>query len=147
MYTYLDFEDSIKELEESIVEARLKGDHHAVLTFEKKLEEKIKQVYTNLSDYQKLQLARHPDRPYALDYIHLIMHDYYEIHGDRHFSDDLAIVCFMGYIDNQRAIVIGQEKGRGTKVKIKRNFGMPNPEGYRKAVSYTHLTLPTRRTV
>jgi len=134
MHTYLDFENSIKEIEESIVDANLKGDSYAVSSFKDKLEKNIQKVYTSLSDYQKLQLARHPDRPYALDYIHLIMNDYYEIHGDRHFRDDPSIVCFMGYIDNQRAIVIGQEKGRGTKVKIKRNFGMPNPEGYRKVL-------------
>jgi acetyl-CoA carboxylase carboxyl transferase subunit alpha len=93
----------------------------------------------SLSDYQKLQLARHPDRPYALDYIRLIMDDAYEIHGDRAFRDDPAILCYMGYIDGQKTMLIGEQKGRGTKHKLKRNFGMPNPEGYRKALRAVKL--------
>jgi acetyl-CoA carboxylase carboxyl transferase subunit alpha len=139
LHIYLDFEEPIKEIEDSIVEARLKGDDHAVDSFEKKLDASIEKVYTNLDDYQKLQLARHPDRPYSLDYINLIMNNAHEIHGDRHFRDDPAIVCYMGYIDDKRAIVIGQEKGRGTKVKIKRNFGMPSPEGYRKVLRIVQM--------
>ncbi|HOI82726.1 MAG TPA: acetyl-CoA carboxylase carboxyl transferase subunit alpha, partial [Campylobacterales bacterium] len=90
-------------------------------------------------DYQKLQLARHQDRPYALDYIDLIMTDAYEIHGDRHFRDDSSIVCFIGKIGDVKCVVIGEEKGRGTKNKIQRNFGMPHPEGYRKALRTAKL--------
>lgn len=86
-----------------------------------------------------MQLARHPDRPYALDYIDLILNDAYEIHGDRAFRDDPAIVCFMGYLGEKKLIVIGEQKGRGTKEKIARNFGMPHPEGYRKALRVARL--------
>jgi len=82
---------------------------------------------------------RSPDRPYSMDYIKLIMRDYYELKGDRHFRDDPSIVCFIGYIDDVKTMIIGQEKGRGTKVKLKRNFGMPKPEGYRKSLRMAKL--------
>ena len=134
MHTYLEFEQPIQEIEESIASAKLKNDTHAITLFEQKLHTTIEKTYSGLSDYQKLLLARHPQRPYSLDYIKLMMRDAYEIHGDRHFRDDPAIVCFIGYIGEQKCVVIGQEKGRGTKIKIKRNFGMPNPEGYRKVL-------------
>ena len=134
MATYLDFELKIKTLQENIATAQLKGDTHAIEILQKDLEKEVERVYSNLSDYQKLQLARHPDRPYAMDYIGILLKDSIEIHGDRHFSDDNAIVCFLGKIDHQKAMVIGEEKGRGTKNKLQRNFGMPNPEGYRKAL-------------
>ena len=134
MATYLDFEVKIKTLQENIATAQLKNDMHAIEILKKDLEKEVNKVYSHLSDYQKLQLARHPDRPYAMDYIHLILKDYMEIHGDRHFSDDNAIVCFLGKIEEQKVMIIGEEKGRGTKNKIQRNFGMPNPEGYRKAL-------------
>jgi len=132
--TYLDFEDKIKKLEEDITVAKTKSDEHAVEILEKKLEKEVEKTFKNLSDYQKLQLARHPDRPYAMDYIRGLMTDAYEIHGDRHFDDDKAIVCFLGYIGEQKVMVIGEQKGRGTKNKLVRNFGMPSPEGYRKAL-------------
>ncbi len=134
MATYLDFEDKIKKLEEDITIAKTKSDEHAVEILEKKLEKEVEKTFKNLSDYQKLQLARHPDRPYAMDYIRGLMTDAYEIHGDRHFDDDKAIVCFLGYIGEQKVMVIGEQKGRGTKNKLMRNFGMPSPEGYRKAL-------------
>ena len=134
MATYLDFELKIKTLQENIATAKLKGDTHAIEILQKDLEKEVERVYSNLSDYQKLQLARHPDRPYAMDYIGILLKDSIEIHGDRHFSDDNAIVCFLGKIDHQKVMVIGEEKGRGTKNKLQRNFGMPNPEGYRKAL-------------
>lgn len=134
MATYLDFELKIKTLQENIATAQLKGDIHAIEILQKDLEKEVERVYSNLSDYQKLQLARHPDRPYAMDYIGILLKDSIEIHGDRHFSDDNAIVCFLGKIDHQKVMVIGEEKGRGTKNKLQRNFGMPNPEGYRKAL-------------
>jgi acetyl-CoA carboxylase carboxyl transferase subunit alpha len=132
--TYLDFENGIKQIDEDIANAKIKGDSHAVEILEKNLAKEISKTYKNLSEYQKLQLARHPDRPYALDYIRALLSDKYEIHGDRNFADDASIICYMGYIDGRKTVVIGEQKGRGTKNKIKRNFGMPHPEGYRKAL-------------
>ncbi|MDA3967253.1 MULTISPECIES: acetyl-CoA carboxylase carboxyl transferase subunit alpha [Helicobacter] len=134
MSVYLDFESKIKTIQDSIATAQLKNDTHAIEILQNDLQKEVEKIYSNLSDYQKLQLARHPDRPYALDYISAMLSDSYEIHGDRHFSDDHAIVCYIGNIDGQKIMVIGEEKGRGTKNKIFRNFGMPNPEGYRKAL-------------
>ncbi len=132
--TYLDFEQKIKEIEEQIEAAKARGDSDAVEILQKELQKEVAKTYKNLSDYQKLQLARHPDRPYALDYVRLLMEDAYEIHGDRCFRDDPAIICYLGTIDGQKTLLIGEQKGRGTKNKIKRNFGMPHPEGYRKAL-------------
>lgn len=134
MATYLEFEEKIKKIEEEIIIAKTRADEPAVEILEKKLEKEVEKTFKNLNDYQKLQLARHPDRPYAMDYIASLLTNAYEIHGDRHFVDDHAIVCFLGFIDKQRVLVIGEQKGRGTKEKLKRNFGMPNPEGYRKAL-------------
>ncbi len=134
MATYLDFENSIRQIDEDIASARIKADVDAVEILEKQLEKEVSKTYKNLSDYQKLQLARHPDRPYSIDYIRLLLKDSYELHGDRAFRDDLAIVCYIGYIAERKVMVIGEQKGRGTKNKLKRNFGMPNPEGYRKAL-------------
>ncbi|HIP12729.1 MAG TPA: acetyl-CoA carboxylase carboxyltransferase subunit alpha [Arcobacter sp.] len=134
MATYLDFEENIKKIEDEIIVAKTKADEYAATILEKKLALEVEKTYSNLSDFQKLKLARHPDRPYALDYIRGLMTDSYEIHGDRHLTDDQAIVCYLGYIGDQKCVVIGEQKGRGVKNKIKRNFGMPNPEGYRKAL-------------
>jgi len=139
MANYLDFEKSIEEIQKSIESARARGDEAAVEILEKDLEKEVKKVFGNLNDYQKLQLARHPDRPYALDYMRLLMDDVQEIHGDRTFRDDPAIVCFLGWIDGQKTVLIGEQKGRGTKNKLKRNFGMPHPEGYRKALRAIEL--------
>jgi len=132
--TYLEFEEKIKKIEEEITIAKAKADEHAVDILEKKLQKEVEKTFKNLNDYQKLQLARHPDRPYAIDYISGILTNAYEIHGDRHFVDDHAIVCYLGFIGEQKVLVIGEQKGKGTKEKLKRNFGMPNPEGYRKAL-------------
>ncbi|WP_104713925.1 acetyl-CoA carboxylase carboxyl transferase subunit alpha [Helicobacter cetorum] len=134
MAVYLDFENHIKEIQNEIELALIRGDEDAKEILEARLDKEVKAIYSNLSDFQKLQLARHPDRPYAMDYIDLILKDKYEVFGDRHYADDKAIVCFIGKIDNIPAVVIGEEKGRGTKNKLSRNFGMPNPEGYRKAL-------------
>lgn len=134
MASYLDFELSIKQIDDDITSARIRGDEHAVEILNKNLEKETAKVYKNLSEFQRLALARHPDRPYAIDYIKGMMRDYYEIHGDRAFSDDAAIVCYIGYIGAKKVVVIGEQKGRGTKNKLKRNFGMPHPEGYRKAL-------------
>ena len=134
MATYLDFEQKIKQIQEEIISAEVRRDDHAVQILKKDLDKEVSKTYKNLSPFQKLQLARHQDRPYALDYINILMHDMYEIHGDRHFRDDPAIICYLGYIGEEKVMVIGEQKGRGTKNKLKRNFGMPNPEGYRKAL-------------
>ena len=134
MATYLEFEEKIKKIEEDIIIAKTKADEPAVEILNKKLDKEVEKTFKNLNDYQKLQLARHPDRPYALDYINALLSNAYEIHGDRHFVDDNAIVCYLGFIGTQKTLVIGEQKGRGTKEKLKRNFGMPSPEGYRKAL-------------
>ena len=139
MATYLDFEYKIKFIQEDIISAQVRHDNKAVEELTKKLNKEVEKIYKNLSDFQKLQLARHLDRPYALDYINLIMRDKYEIHGDRHFRDDAAIICYIGYIGDEKVMVIGEQKGRGTKNKLKRNFGMPHPEGYRKALRAAKL--------
>ncbi len=139
MATYLDFEEGLKKIEDDIIVAKTKADEYAVSILEKKLATEVEKTYSNLSDFQKLKLARHPDRPYALDYIRILMTNAYEIHGDRHLADDQAIVCYLGYIGDQKCVVIGEQKGRGVKNKIKRNFGMPNPEGYRKALRAAKL--------
>ncbi len=134
MANYLDFEKNIQQIDEDISAAKLKGDIHAVEILEKNLNKEIKKTYKNLSDYQKLQLARHPDRPYALDYIRLLFDNAYEIHGDRAYKDDASIVAYIGEMMGKKMVVVGEQKGRGTKNKLKRNFGMPHPEGYRKAL-------------
>ncbi len=134
MATYLEFEEKIRKIEEDIIIAKTKTDEPAVEILNKKLDKEVEKTFKNLNDYQKLQLARHPDRPYALDYINALLSNAYEIHGDRHFVDDNAIVCYLGFIGTQKTLIIGEQKGRGTKEKLKRNFGMPSPEGYRKAL-------------
>lgn len=134
MLNYLDFEKNIKQIDEDISNAKFKGDEHAVEILNKSLQKEISKIYKNLSEYQRLQLARHPDRPYSLDYIKILLREFYEIHGDRAFRDDPAIICTLGYIENRNILIIAEQKGRGTKEKLYRNFGMPNPEGYRKAL-------------
>ena len=135
----LDFEKKIEELKQEIDLSKIKGDNHAADTLQKELDKEIEKTFKNLTPYQKLLLARHPDRPHAVDIIDLIMEDKYELHGDREFRDDEAIVAFIGTINNEKCVVIGEEKGRNTKEKIKRNFGMPHPEGYRKALRVAKL--------
>ncbi|MEA3418922.1 MAG: acetyl-CoA carboxylase carboxyl transferase subunit alpha [Campylobacterota bacterium] len=139
MATYLDFESRIETIQGDIESAKAREDEHAVETLQKDLEKEVQKTFGSLNDYQKLRLARHPDRPYALDYIRLMMENAYEIHGDRAFRDDPAILCYIGWIDGEKTMVIGEQKGRGTKKKIMRNFGMPNPEGYRKALRAVRL--------
>ncbi len=139
MVTYLEFEKGIQQIDQDIRDANARGDKDAVEILQKNLGKEISKTFKNLSDYQKLQLARHPNRPYALDYIRGIMENAYEIHGDRLYRDDEAIVCYIGEIEGQKCMVIGEQKGRGTKNKIRRNFGMPHPEGYRKALRAAKL--------
>jgi len=139
MENYLDFEKPIEAIYHDIESAKARANSEVVAMLEKELEKEVGKIFGSLSDYQKLQLARHLDRPYALDYIKLIMQDAQEIHGDRTFRDDSPILCYLGWIDGQKTVVIGEQKGRGVKNKIKRNFGMPNPEGYRKALRAVKL--------
>ncbi|AZR82044.1 acetyl-CoA carboxylase carboxyl transferase subunit alpha [Thiomicrospira sp. S5] len=136
---FLDFEQPIAELEAKIDELRhLDGQDMDLLKEVSALEEKSKNltqsIFSRLSDVQVAQVARHPQRPYMLDYLKEIFTDFKEMHGDRAFADDAAIVGGLARIDGQPVMVIGQEKGRDTKEKIRRNFGMPRPEGYRKAL-------------
>lgn len=141
----LDFEKPIAELEKKIQELRhFISDKKIDLSSEvKRLEDKLehlkKDTYTNLSAWQRVQLARHPQRPYTLDYINLIMSDFIELHGDRLFSDDKALVCGLSKLDKQKIAVIGHQKGRDTKENLKRNFGCAHPEGYRKALRVMRL--------
>ncbi len=136
----LDFEKPIIELEKKIQElksfiAEKKIDLSSeVKKLEDKLEHLRKDTYSNLSAWQKVQLARHPQRPYTLDYIKMIMTDFVELHGDRLFGDDKAMICGLAKIDKKKVMVIGHQKGRDTKENLKRNFGCAHPEGYRKAL-------------
>ena len=139
MASYLDFEKPIKQIDEDITAAKIRGDEDAVEILNKNLEKEISKVYKNLNEYQRRQLARHPDRPYAIDYIRALLQDARELHGDRAFRDDPSIVCYLGIMGNRKIAVIAEQKGRGTKNKLKRNFGMPHPEGYRKALRVAKL--------
>ena len=138
---YLDFEEPIKELDNQLrecLELGEKSDIDVTETSNKirsKLKQTIKNIYSNLSPWQKVQISRHPDRPYTLDYINNILgNTFLELHGDRNFKDDKAMVGGLGKIDNQTFMFIGQQKGHNTKDRQYRNFGMANPEGYRKAL-------------
>jgi acetyl-CoA carboxylase carboxyl transferase subunit alpha len=137
---YLDFEQPIAELESKIDELRLVGNDSDINIAEeiKKLKEKsqklTKKIYSELSSWQTVQVARHPLRPYATDYISRIFTDFEELHGDRQFGDDKAIVGGIGKLEGRPVVIIGEEKGRGINEKVARNFGMPKPEGYRKAL-------------
>ena len=114
---------------------------------EKKLDKLKADLFTNLTDWQRAQLARHPKRPYTLDYLERICERFDELHGDRRFGDDAAIVAGMGWIEGNPVMIIGQQKGRDTKQKILRNFGMPKPEGYRKALRLMKLAEKFQRPV
>lgn len=141
----LDFEKPIVELEKKIHELKhFIADKKIDLSSEvKRLEDKLehlkKDTYVNLTPWQRVQLARHPQRPYTLDYINFLMTDFLEIHGDRLFSDDKAMVSGFAKLDKQKVVVIGHQKGRDTKENLKRNFGCAHPEGYRKALRMMQL--------
>ena len=136
---FLDFEQPIAELKAKIDELRHVGTdaefniNEEILKLEAKSEELTKSIFSKLSDWQIVQIARHPLRPHALDYINKIFTEFDELHGDRLFRDDNAIVGGTARLNNKPVMVIGQQKGRSTKEKVKRNFGMASPEGYRKA--------------
>ncbi len=114
---------------------------------EKKLDKLKADLFTNLTDWQRAQLARHPKRPYTLDYLERICERFEELHGDRRYGDDAAIVAGLGWIDGNPVMIIGQQKGRDTKQKILRNFGMPKPEGYRKALRLMKLAEKFQRPI
>jgi len=141
----LDFEKPILELEKKIQELKsFISDKKIDLSFElRRLEEKLehlkKQTYGNLTAWQRVQIARHPQRPYTLDYINMIMSDFLELHGDRSFADDRAIVGGFAKLDNQKIMVMGHQKGRDTKENLRRNFGCAHPEGYRKSLRLMQL--------
>lgn len=143
--TFLDFEQPIADLESKIEELRFVQDDSAVDISEEisRLEAKrltlTKDIYAKLTPWQIAQVARHPSRPYTLDYIQHIFTDFEELHGDRAFADDKAIVGGLARFNGQSCMVIGHQKGRDTKEKIARNFGMPRPEGYRKALRLMRL--------
>lgn len=141
--TILDFEKPIHELEAKIDEMRKFSDNLDIKKEIEKIEKKVKklkeELYKDLTRWQRVQLARHPDRPYTLDYIYLMTNNFVELHGDRLFKDDKAIVGGFAAIDDYKVMIIGHQKGRDTKTNIYRNFGMPNPEGYRKALRLMKL--------
>ncbi len=142
---YLDFEQPVAELEAKIEELRLVSNDSAINISDEieRLEDKsralTKSIFKSLTDWQIVQLARHPLRPYTLDYIDRIFTEFDELHGDRAFSDDKAIVGGLAKLNSQPVMIIGQQKGRDTKEKVARNFGMPQPEGYRKALRLMQL--------
>ena len=140
---YLDFEGPIKEIDQKILELETDAgstDHTAELN-SLKSERKLvqKDISSGLSRWQRVQLARHPQRPFSLDYIKYISSDFIELHGDRYFGDDSAVIAGIGNLNGQKVVLIGQQKGRNTKDNLFRNFGMMRPEGYRKSLRIMKL--------
>jgi acetyl-CoA carboxylase carboxyl transferase subunit alpha len=149
--TILDFEKPINELEAKLAEMKKYSDNLNIDKEIEKIEKKVKQLkeglYKDLTRWQRVQLARHPDRPYTLDYIYLITSNFVELHGDRLFKDDKAIVGGLAMIDTFKVMIVGHQKGRDTKSNLFRNFGMSNPEGYRKALRLMKLAEKFNRPV
>jgi acetyl-CoA carboxylase carboxyl transferase subunit alpha len=147
----LDFEKPIIELEQKIIEMRKYADNldiaDEIAILEGKVDQLRENVYSNLTRWQRVQLARHPDRPYTLDYIQQMTEDFIEMHGDRRFGDDKAIIGGFCRLDKETVLIIGHQKGRDTRSNIYRNFGMPNPEGYRKALRLMQLAAKFGRPV
>ena len=150
---YLEFERPIEELELKIDELKKVSDGKDIdISSEiKKLEKKVKDlrsdIFSSLTPWQKTLIARHPDRPYTMDYINFIATDFVELHGDRRFSDDPAIIAGLAKINDVPVAIIGHQKGHGTKERIHRNFGQPHPEGYRKALRVMKLAEKFKRPV
>ncbi|HFQ13750.1 MAG TPA: acetyl-CoA carboxylase carboxyl transferase subunit alpha, partial [Gammaproteobacteria bacterium] len=142
---FLDFEQPIAELEAKIEELRYVGSDNEINISEEiqrlqsKSRELTESIFSNLQSAQIAQLARHPQRPYFLDYVERIFTDFEELHGDRAYADDKAIVAGLARLEGKPVLIMGQQKGRDTKEKIRRNFGMPRPEGYRKALRLFHM--------
>jgi len=149
----LDFEKPIIELEKKIIEMKTYAVEEnveladEVKRLEAKLKKLMKDTYSKLTRWQRYQLAKHPDRPFSKDYIDRIFTDFVELHGDRHFGDDYALIGGLGQLDGQPVLVMGQQKGRTIKEKLHRNFGMMNPEGYRKALRMMKLAAKFNRPV
>lgn len=147
----LDFEKPVVELEQKLEELRRYADNPAIAEEVNKLEKRMmdlqKSVYSGLTRWQKVQLARHPDRPYTLDYVNSITTDFFELHGDRNIRDDKAVVGGFARLGHYSVMIIGHQKGRDTKSNVYRNFGMPNPEGYRKALRLMTLAEKFRKPV
>lgn len=141
----LEFEKPIAELERKLAELKAGSTQQKIdmtdeiRAMEQKIEETKRSIYSNLSAWQRVQLARHPNRPYTLDYVRMIFTDFCELHGDRRFADDRAIVGGFAKIENERVMLIGHQKGRDTKENLLRNFGCAHPEGYRKALRLMRL--------
>jgi len=142
---FLDFEQPIAELDAKIEELRYVGSdseiniNEEIIKLQKRSDELIESIFSSLSVWQYSQVARHPQRPYTLDYIDRIVTDFEELHGDRSFADDPAIICGIGRLDGIPVAIIGHQKGRDTNDRIYRNYGMPKPEGYRKALRIMKL--------
>jgi len=142
---WLEFEKPVEEAEKRLAELRsynTEGQEQAaaeIAKLEKKVRHTLKDLYSKLTPSQVTQVARHQDRPYTLDYIQNVFTDFVELHGDRAFRDDPAIICGLAKLGETAVVVIGQQKGRNTKEKVHRNFGMPHPEGYRKALRMMEL--------
>ena len=140
---YLDFEKPIEKLEEQILKLQSVEDDQdlsaELVELIDRRDNKLREIYSNLNRWQRVQLARHPERPFSLDYIEAITTEFVELHGDRSFADDTALVGGIGKIDDQSVVLIGQQKGRNTKENLYRNFGMMRPEGYRKALRLMKL--------
>lgn len=136
----LDFEKPVQELESQLKDLRDAKEKSGldiseeIGALQSKVDNLLKEIYENLNPWQRVQLSRHPKRPHCMDYIDELIQDFHEVHGDRRFSDDAAMITGFGYLHQQKVAVIGIEKGRKTQDKIKRNFGMARPEGYRKAL-------------
>jgi len=141
--TILDFEKPVFELEQKLEEMKKSsnrlGIEKEIARIESKVAQLKEELYKDLSRWQRVQLARHPDRPYTLDFIDLMTTNFTELHGDRHFKDDKAIVGGFAQLDDYKVMIIGHQKGRDTKSNVYRNFGMANPEGYRKALRLMKL--------
>src|ERR1700723_1093545 len=142
---FLEFEQPIAELEAKIEELKFIGSDASVNITEeiKRLQSKSRalttSIFANLTPWQITQLARHPQRPYPLDYTGMILSEFHELHGDRMYADDMAIVGGLGRLENRIVMIIGHQKGRDTKERVRRNYGMPKPEGYRKALRLMRL--------
>jgi acetyl-CoA carboxylase carboxyl transferase subunit alpha len=142
----VEIQQKIAELKEFSISENLEVQHE-IERLEAKAQKLRFDIYTRLNRWQRVQLARHPDRPYTLDYVARILTDFVELHGDRAFGDDPAIVAGIGKLDGQPVVLIGHQKARDTKEKLRRNFGMPNPEGYRKALRIMKLAAKFNRPV
>jgi acetyl-CoA carboxylase carboxyl transferase subunit alpha len=147
----LDFERPLLELEQKLEEMRALSAQldiaEEIRELEQKLEELRQQVYSSLTRWQRVQIARHPERPYTLDYVRHVFTDFVELHGDRCYGDDPAIVGGLARFEGIPVVVVGHQKGRDTKENLRRNFGMPNPEGYRKALRLFRLAEKFRKPV